>query len=285
MSKKHRPSRCVTAWFWSLLLSLGPVMPVMAQESSVDARARETEQQMTDDERFSLVYSLMPVVFTAEGGKRDPRVPAHVPQTAGWVKGVPRLGVPDLLLTDAGLGITNPQGGRPGDTATALPSAQALASTFNLALARQSGAILGPEARSRGFNVVLGGGMNLARDPRHGRNFEYFSEDPLLSALMAAETVKGTQGEGVIGMLKHVSLNSHETNKWFLDAHIDPTAHRESELLAFQIGIELAEPGALMCAYNKVNGAYACGNDPILNGVIKNAVGFMGWVMSDWKAV
>jgi beta-glucosidase len=266
------------------LIHMAPTLAV-AQEPSADARARSTEQQMTDDERFSLVYSLMPVVFTAEGGTRDPRVPAHVPQTAGWVKGVPRLGVPDLLLTDAGLGITNPQGGRPGDTATALPSAQALASTFNLALARQSGAILGGEARARGFNVVLGGGMNLARDPRHGRNFEYFSEDPLFSALMAAETVKGTQGEGVIGMLKHVSLNSHETNKWFLDGQIDPAAHREAELLAFQIGIELAEPGALMCAYNKVNGAHACGNDPFLNGVIKSAVGFKGWIMSDWKSV
>lgn len=111
-----------------------------------------------------------------------------------------------------------------------------------MVLARESGAILGREARSRGFNVVLGGRMNLARDPRHGRDFEYFSE-PLLSALMAAETVKGTQSEGVIGMLKHVSLNSHETNKWFLDAQIDSAAHRESELLVFQIGIELAEPG------------------------------------------
>jgi beta-glucosidase len=112
-----------------------------------------------------------------------------------------------------------------------------------MVLARESGAILGREARSRGFNVVLGGGMNLARNPRHGRDCEYFSEDPLLSALMAAETVKGTQSEGVIGMLKHVSLNSHETNKWFLDAQIDSAAHRESELLVFQIGIELAEPG------------------------------------------
>jgi beta-glucosidase len=266
-----------------LALSLIAPAIALAQESSADARARATEQQMTDDERFGLIHSLMIIVFTT--GKRDDRVPADVPQIAGWIKGVPRLGVPNLLLTDAGLGITNPGGGRKGDTATALPSAQALAATFNLALARESGTILGREARSRGFNVVLGGGMNLARDPRHGRNFEYFSEDPLLSALMAAETVKGTQGEGVIGTLKHVSLNSHETNKWFLDAQIDPAAHRESELLAFQIGIERSEPGSLMCAYNKVNGAYACGNDPILNGVIKKAFGYRGWIMSDWKAV
>lgn len=137
----------------------------------------------------------------------------------------------------------------------------------------------------RGFNVLCGGGMNLARDPRHGRNFEYFSEDPWLSAVMAAETVLGTQGEGVISMLKHVSLNSHETNKFWLDAVIDPAAHRESDLLAFQIAMERAQPGALMGAYNKVNGVYCCGNDPLLNGAIKGAFGFKGWIMSDWRAV
>jgi beta-glucosidase len=267
----------------TILFSLALACSALAQTTSPDERARATEAQMTDDERFGMVYSLMIVVFTT--GKRDERVPTNVPQTAGWVKGVPRLGVPDLLLTDAGLGIGNPGGGRPGDTATALPSGQMLGATFNPSLAHQGGVILAREARQRGFNVVLGGGMNLARDPRHGRNFEYLSEDPLLSALMMSEQVKGIQGEGVIGMLKHVSLNSHETNKWFLDAQIDPAAHRESDLLAFQIGIERSEPGSLMCAYNKVNGAYACGNDPILNGAIKNAIGFKGWIMSDWKAV
>jgi beta-glucosidase len=193
--------------------------------------------------------------------------------------------VPDLLLTDAGLGITNPAGGRKGDTATALPSAQALATTFSPKLAYDSGVILGTEARSRGFNVVLGGRMNLARDPRHGRNFEYFSEDPYPSAVMAAETVKGVQDHHVIGMLKHVSLNSQELNKWGLDAQIDPAAHRESELLGFQIGIERGHPGSLMCAYNKINGEYACGNDTLLNKQIKDAIGFKGFIMSDWKAV
>jgi beta-glucosidase len=240
---------------------------------------------MTDDERFGLIHSYMVVVFGAGGGKRDARVPENVPQIAGWVKGVPRLGVPDLLLTDAGLGITNPAGGRKGDQATALPSAQMLAATFNPQLAYDSGVILGREARARNFNVVLGGGMNLARDPRHGRNFEYFSEDPWLSAVMAAETVKGVQSQNVVGMLKHVSLNSQEVNKWFLDARIDPAAHREAELLGFQIGIDRGDPGALMCAYNMINGAYACGNDPLLNGVVKGAFGYKGFIMSDWKAV
>src|SRR5262245_62481207 len=102
-------------------------VPAFAQESDADTRAQQIEQQMTDDERFGLIRSLMVVVFGKAGGGRDPRVPENVPQIAGWVKGVPRLGVPDLLLTDAGLGITNPAHGRPGDEATALPSAQVLA--------------------------------------------------------------------------------------------------------------------------------------------------------------
>jgi beta-glucosidase len=256
-----------------------------AQDSSPEERARMAEQQMTDDERFGLIRSLMVVVFGRGGSGREPRVPEGVPQIAGWVKGVPRLGVPDLLLTDAGSGITNPAHGRPGDEATALPSGQAVGATFNPALAYEGGVVLGQEARTRGFNVVLGGGMNLARDPRHGRNFEYISEDPLLSATMAAEQVKGIQAQNVIGMLKHVSLNSQEINKWFLDARIDPAAHREAELLGFQIGIERSDPGALMCAYNKINGDYACGNDALLNGAVKGAIGYMGFIMSDWKAV
>src|SRR5262245_11756931 len=264
------------------ILSLTVIGAAVAQPQSPDERARETEAKMTDDERFGLIHSLMIVVFTT--GKRDERVPEDVPQIAGWVKGVPRLGVPNLLLADAGLGITNPGGGRKAGQ-TAFPSAQLQGATFNPALSREGGRILAREARSLGFNVVLGGGMNLARDPRHGRNFEYFSEDPLLSALMASEQVLGIQGENVMGMLKHVSLNSHETNKWELDAQIEPAAHRESELLGFQIAIERSDPGSLMCAYNKVNGAYACGNDPILNGAIKKAIGFKGFVMSDWKAV
>ena len=251
-----------------------------------EKRAIKIEQQMNDDERFDLIYSLMVYVLNKDfSQKRESRVPLNIPQTAGWVKGVPRLGVPDLVETDAGLGITNPIGGRKGDHATALPSAQALAATFNPKLAYQVGAILGREARFRGFNVVLGGGMNLARDPRHGRNFEYLSEDPWLSAVMAAETVKGVQAQNVICTLKHVSLNSQEINKWYLDAQIEPDAHREAELLAFQIAIERGNPGALMGAYNKVNGEYSCGNDTLLNKQIKGAIGFKGFVMSDWRAV
>ncbi len=252
-----------------------------AGQSDPDARAREVEARMTDDERFALLVSVMgagdmwPV--------RDDRIPADAPMSAGYVPGVPRLGVPALLMSDAGLGVTNP-GFRPDDTATALPAGLALAASFNPSLARAAGEVIGREARSRGFNVQLAGAMNLARDPRNGRNFEYHSEDPLLTATMAAESIDGIQGHGVISTVKHYSLNCNETNRHFLDAVIDPDAHRESDLLAFELAIERSQPGAVMTAYNKINGDYAAANTVLINDVLKGAWGYRGWVMSDWGA-
>ena len=143
-----------------------------------------------------------------------------------------------------------------------MPAGLALAASFNPALAYAAGQLIGREARSRGFNVQLAGAMNLARDPRNGRNFEYLSEDPLLSATMAAESINGIQEQGVISTVKHYSLNCNETNRHWLDAVIDPDAHRESDLLAFEIAIERSQPGAVMTAYNKINGNYAGGTPP-----------------------
>lgn len=267
-------------------LLLLPAYPLragaIAPEAAAAARAKATEEQMTDEERFSMVMSLMPMGFD---GTRDPRVPPDAKPSAGYAPGVPRLGIPALRETDGSLGVTNPSGFRRGDTATALPAGLALGSTFNPALAREAGAIVGREARAKGFNVLLGGGMNLARDPRNGRNFEYLSEDPLLSAVMGSEAVLGTQQQGVLATVKHYVLNANETNRQWFDAVIDPAALRESDLLAFQMAIERAQPGSVMGAYNKVNGVYACGNDDLLNGVLKGAWGYKGWVMSDWGAV
>lgn len=269
---------------YALLLLPIHSLPAFASdpESSPDGRARDTEQRMTDEERFSLVSGLMPMGFD---GKRDGRVSPDASPSAGYVPGVPRLGIPALRETDGSLGVTNPSGFRPGDTATALPAGLALGATFNPAIAREAGAVVGREARAKGFNVLLGGGMNLARDPRNGRNFEYLSEDPLLSAVMAGEEVIGTQAQGVISTVKHFSLNVNETNRHWFDAIIDPVAHRESDLLAFQMAIERAQPGAVMGAYNQINGTYACDNDLLLNGTLKGAWGYKGWVMSDWGAV
>jgi beta-glucosidase len=247
------------------------------------AQAADIEAQLTDDERFRLIFNLMPTNFKTN--ERDERVPAHVPRCAGWTEGVPRLGIPDLLMSDASLGVTNPGNERPGPEGTALPAGMCIGATFNRSLAYQAGEMLGRECRVRGFNVHLGGGINLPRDPRGGRNFEYLSEDPLLSATLAAETVKGTQAQGVMAGLKHLSLNCQEQGKFQLDARIDPAAHRESDLLAFELAVEWSNPAYLMGAYNKVNGAYCCGNSPILNDAIKDSIGFSGFIMSDWMAV
>lgn len=250
-------------------------------EAPADLRAREVEAQLTDEERFSLIVSVMGA--NTVNPTRDERIPADAPMSAGYTQGVPRLGVPALLMSDASLGVTNP-GYRPGDTATALPAGLALGASFNPDLARRSGALLGREARSRGFNVQLAGGINLARDPRNGRNFEYLSEDPLLSATLAAASIAGIQSEGVISTIKHYSLNCNETNRHWLNAVIDPAAHRESDLLAFQIAIERSQPGAVMTGYNMVNGDYAGGNAHLILDVLKGAWGYPGWVMSDWGA-
>jgi beta-glucosidase len=246
-----------------------------------DARAREVEARMTDDERFSLIVGVMGAGELWP--RHDERIPPGVPMCAGYVPGIARLGVPALLMSDAGLGVTNP-GYRPGDTATALPAGLALAAGFDPALARRAGDVIGREARDRGFNVQLAGAMNLARDPRNGRNFEYLSEDPLLTATIAAESVNGVQRQGVVSTVKHFSLNCNETNRHWLNAVIEPGAHRESDLLAFEIAIERSSPGAVMAAYNKVNGDYAAANDALINGVLKGAWGYRGWVMSDWGA-
>ena len=235
------------------------------QVSAADERARAVEEQLTDAERFSLIIS---VIGATRLTARDRRIPEGVAMSAGYTPGVPRLGVPALQSSDASMGITNP-GYRPDDPgATALPASIVAGASFNPRLARQGGEVLGREARIRGFNAVLAGGINLARDPRNGRNFEYYSEDPYHSAVLGAEAVNGIQGEGVISTLKHFTLNCNETNRHWLDAIIDPAAHRESDLLAFQIAIERSRPGSIMSSYNKVNGDYASGSHHLLNEVL-----------------
>ncbi|MBR0697239.1 beta-glucosidase [Bradyrhizobium lablabi] len=255
----------------------------MTTLTTPDERARDTEQKLTDDERFSLIISLL---GPASIVPRDPRIPADVKNvSAGYTSGIPRLGIPALQSSDASMGVTNP-GYRPDDKgATAFPASILVGSSFNPQLARKGGVAIAREARIRGFNIMLAGGMNLARDVRNGRNYEYYSEDPWVSAVMGAEAVNGIQSQSVISTLKHYTLNCNETNRHWLDAIIDPAAHRESDLLAFQIAIERSQPGSIMSGYNKINGVYASGDPHLLNDVLKGAWGYKGYVMSDWGAV
>src|SRR5262245_41424824 len=254
-------------------------------DSAIDARARATEQHMTDDERFSLIVSVMGAVPLI-GIPRDPRIPADVTNmSAGYTPGIQRLAVPALQSTDASMGITNP-GYRPDDKgATAFPSEILVGSSFNPSIARRIGEAIAREARLRGLNVVLAGGANLTSEVRNGRNYEYYGEDPWLTGVMAAEAVNGIQSEGVVSTLKHYAANNFEHNRHWQDVIAENNGLREAELLGFQIAIERSQPGAIMCGYNKLNGDYLCGHDWLLNQVLKKEWGYKGWVMSDWGAV
>ncbi|HEX5377209.1 MAG TPA: glycoside hydrolase family 3 C-terminal domain-containing protein [Phenylobacterium sp.] len=251
--------------------------PWMDTGLSPDARADLLIAELTLDEMISLVHGPMPNLMQAP--------PADSARGAGYIPGVARLGIPPLNETDASLGVTNPRKVRPGDGATGLPSGLGLASGWDAELAYEAGAMVGSEARDKGFNVLLGGGANLTREPRCGRNFEYLGEDPLLAGVMAGEAIRGAQSNGIVCTLKHFALNDQETCRHVVDARIDEGALRESDLLAFQIAIERGDPGSVMCAYNRVNGEWAGENDFLLNQVLRRDWGWKGWVMSDWGAV
>lgn len=251
--------------------------PWMDKSLSPDQRAALLIEQLTLDEMISLVHGPMPAMLDTP--------PDDAAMGAGYIPGVARLGIPALNETDASLGVANPRKIRKGDGATALPSGLALASTWDPELAHAAGAMVGSEARDKGFNVLLGGGANLTREPRCGRNFEYLGEDPLLAGVLAGEAIKGAQSNDIVCTIKHFALNDQETCRHVVNAEIDEGALRESDLLAFQIAIERGDPGSVMCAYNKVNGEWAGENDFLLNQVLKRDWDYRGWVMSDWGAV
>lgn len=235
--------------------------------------------QMTVQEKQSLLHGLMVL----------PVIPGLVfPDDAlfgaGYVPGVKRLNIPALRESDASLGVSYVSGLRK-DGATALPSSLATAAGWNPALARRAGVMLGAEAGAAGFNVLLAGGVNLVRDPRNGRNFEYYSEDPLLSGVLGGQSIAGIQSQHVLSTIKHFAVNDYETGRMFHNAVIGNAAARESDLLAFQIAIEIGRPGAVMCGYNRVNGPYACGSHELLNNILKRDWNYKGFVMSDWGAV
>lgn len=242
------------------------------------ARAEAVVARMTTDEKIALVHGLFPPM--ANGKTKNELIPS-----AGHIDGIPRLGVPLVRESDASLGVANQVEQRKGDVATALPSGLATAASFDPEIARAGGAMIGAEARAKRFNVLLAGGVNLTRDPWNGRNFEYLGEDPLLAGLLGGAHIAGVQSNRIVSTVKHFALNAQETGRMVVDARIDEKALRMSDLLAFQIAIEKGRPGSVMCAYNKVNGDWACENPRLLTDVLKRDWGYRGWVMSDWGAV
>ena len=242
-------------------------------------RARLVVAEMTDDEKFSWLSG--PMAIPMPGG---PDLPVGAVGSAAFYPAIERLGIPAMQQSDASLGVSNLGGVRAGDDATALPSSLLLGASFDVETARETGAMVGRQARAKGFSVQLAGGANLVREATGGRDFEYVSEDPLLTGLIAGASVAGIQSQRIVSTMKHFAVNAQETGRVMADSVIEEAALRESDLLAFQIGIEQGEPGAIMPGYNLVNGRYATENAHLISDVLKGEWGFAGWVMADWGA-
>ncbi|MGA2984542.1 MAG: glycoside hydrolase family 3 C-terminal domain-containing protein [Terriglobia bacterium] len=249
-----------------------PKGPWSDKSLSPDQRADLLIQQMTLEEKLSLVHG-------EEGGQSLKKWLGG----AGYVPGVPRLGIPDLQMSDGRSGVANI--GRTGRYATALPSALANAASWDLQASYDFGALLGKEIRDLGFNVSLGGTANIIREPRNGRNFECLGEDPLLIGKMLGSELKGTQAQGVIGNINRYAVNDQETGRFIMNVNVDKRAMQETDLLAFHIAIQESNVGTVMCAYNKLNGTFTCEDPFLLTCVLKKSWSYQGWVMSDWGAV
>ncbi|NIJ68953.1 glycoside hydrolase family 3 protein [Xanthomonas sp. 60] len=258
---------------------VGGERPWMDTALNADERARLLLGQMTQDEKFQMLRSYFGL------GKDGGPLPEGAVGSAGFVPGVARLGIPAQQSADAGVGVTNPGGIRPGDFATAMPSGPSTASTWNREVAYQGGATMGREAWQQRFNILLGGSVNLQRDPRNGRNFEYAGEDPLLAGVLVGESIRGIQSQHVISTMKHYALNDMETRRNFHSTDLEQQPMHESDLLAFEISMEVGKPGSAMCSYNKINGIYGCEHDYLMNQVLKQEWKFPGFVMSDWGGV
>ncbi|MCL6250423.1 beta-glucosidase [Altererythrobacter sp. KTW20L] len=258
--------------------------PVLAAETTgtPDERAATMLAQMTLDEQLSLLMGFFgadfePARYTAMEGSRA--------GSAGYVPGLPRLGIPPQWQADAGIGVAT-QGGAPDKRGrTALPSGLATAATWDRGMAHAGGAMIGREARADGFNVLLAGSVNLMREPRNGRNFEYAGEDPQLAGVMVGEQIAGVQSNNIISTSKHFAVNDQETARGTGNSVLEEAAMRMSDLLAFQIAHEVGDPGSVMCAYNRVNGPYSCEHPFLLTQVLRNEWGWPGYVLSDWGAV
>ena len=196
--------------------------------------------------------------------------------------------IPSVMMTDGPHGLRKQKGKKvlgKSYPATCFPTAVTSACSFDKELLRLEGEAIGAEAKSQGVGMVLGPGLNIKRHPLCGRNFEYFSEDPCLSGELAAAFVKGVQSQGVGACLKHFACNSQEAGRMIADSAVDERALREIYLAGFETAVKKGAPMAVMGAYNKINGTYACENKTLLTDILRNEWGFEGMTVTDWGAM
>jgi beta-glucosidase len=249
----------------------------MNKSLSPDERAALVLKEMTLDEKIQMVHGDGWGVLR-KGSYVDPRNNLG----AGFVHGIDRLGIPDINEADSAVG--SRMAALQSRYATLLPSAIGAASSWDPDGAFLYGSVIGRELRAQGFNMSIGGGMDITREPRNGRNFEYAGEDPLLAGTMTGNLMRGMKSERVMSDIKHYAMNDQETGRTVVNVLLDHKAARESDLLAFEIAIGISDPSAVMCSYNLYEGDWACENDYLLNQVLKKSWGFKGFVVSDWEA-
>ncbi|MFI9172351.1 beta-glucosidase [Streptomyces lincolnensis] len=242
--------------------SAPPVHALTGADRGAGPRVEALLARLTLDEKISLLH-----------GATDPDPLGQ----AGYVPGVKRLGIPPLRLADG------PAGVRVTRHATALPAPVLLAAAFDPELARRYGRVIGHEGRALGQDVLLSPMVNLIRTPYAGRNFETFGEDPLLAADLVAAEIEGIQGEGLVATVKHYAMNNQEKDRMSVDVRVGEQPLHELELRGFEAAVG-AGTGAVMGAYNKVNGTFACENKTLLTDILRDRWGFDGWVMTDWFA-
>lgn len=246
---------------------------------SPDTRADLVLRELTLDEKIQLLHGMgwPPLLQHADSGPATRAISVWA-----FIPGIPRLGIPDLQMSDSVVGVAG-MGGT-GRYATALPSAEAMAASWDPALSAEIGDLLGRELRAFGFNMSLGSGINMIREPRNGRVFEYLGEDPLLAGTLAASQLRAEKSLHLITDVKHFVANDQDAGRTTANSVISRRALRETDMLAFEIALSESGAGAVMCAYNRINGDYACESHDTLTDVLKNQLKFKGFVLSDWGA-
>ncbi|NKI31808.1 glycoside hydrolase family 3 C-terminal domain-containing protein [Croceivirga thetidis] len=245
----------------------------------IKIRVADVLSQMTIEEKIHLLKGSG--IASAMGQSE----PGGIPGAVGTIVPTPRLGIPTVYLSDgpAGLRILPEREGEDRTYyCTAFPIATLLASSWNEELIYEVGNAMGNEAVEYGIDVILGPGANIQRHPLCGRNFEYFSEDPLLSGYMGAAIVNGIESNGVGTAVKHFVANNQETERMVNDVRISDRAFREIYLKGFEHIVERSQPWTIMSSYNKINGVYASENKEVLTDILRGEWGFEGLVMTDW---